>query len=75
MNDERLYHPEIMAAIYDDKPFNFQAHWFRAIELNSSIEDPCDCCDVPSECNPELASLCSEIDSTWGGKWLLKLLG
>lgn len=74
MKDERLYHPEIMAAIYDDKPFCFQGHWFRAIEFITDVEDPCDCCDVPSECNPELASLCSEIDSTWGGKWLLKLL-
>lgn len=74
MNDERLYHPEIMAAIYNDKPFWYQGHWFRAIELLGTLEDPCDLCDVPSACNPDLASLCSEIDSYWGGQWLLKLL-
>lgn len=75
MNEIRIYHPDIMKAVYDDKPFYFQGHWFRAIELMSPYEFACDLCDVPSECNPELAYVCSEIESFWGGSWLLKLLG
>lgn len=51
----------------------FQDHTIRAIECRDS-DNPCELCDMDSECRMEMTDLCGECESYSRKRYLLKIV-
>lgn len=49
-------------------------NWFRAVRLNVEDADPCHECEVDCLCISNVSYVCSELELSYGGRWLLKLV-
>lgn len=49
-------------------------NWFRAVRLNVEDADPCHECEVDCLCISNVPYVCSVLELSYEGRWLLKLI-
>ena len=69
-----MVNPKILADVLNDRPFWFNSHCMKAVELPHDARDVCWECNMDSVCNEEIQDLCEGIAEFWGGHWMLRLI-